>query len=92
MSWARLRLGRGPYTVSQCAPNAEFANQLASIAREVRDAATNGRWAVDWAQFNGKMDCGTYACQASDYVQAVRYYCQAISFIMGELRQQRRAK
>ena len=63
-----------------------------SIAREVRDAATNGGWAVDWAQFNGRMDCGTYTCQASDYVQAVFYYCQAISFIMGELRQQRRAK
>ena len=66
LSWARLHR-RGPYAVSQCAPNAEFANQLASIAREVRDAATNGHWAVDWAQFNGKMDSGTYASQASDY-------------------------
>ncbi len=89
-NWARLRHGRAPYAVSQCSPNSEFANQLASIAREVRDAATSGRWAVDWSQFNEKMDCGTYACQASDYVQAVFYYCQAISFIMGELRQQRK--
>ena len=92
LSWARSHHGCGPYVVSQCSPNAEFAKQLASIAREVRDAATNGRWAVDWVQFNGKMDCGTSACQASDYVQAVSCFCQAISFIMGELRQQRRAR
>ena len=70
-------------------PNAEFTNQLASIAREVRDAATmdGGRGLGPVQRENGLRDVCLPGLRLRP---GRRYYCQAISFIMGELRQQRK--
>jgi len=89
--WSGQPLGRGPYTSAQAAPSAEFVNQLATVARELREAATKGQWAVDWTRFNAQMDRGTAATQTGDFVQAIRQYCQSISFMMAELKRQRRS-
>ncbi len=87
--WKGQHLGRGPYMVTQAVPNAEFASQLASVARELRAAAATESWTVDWSRFNAQMDLGAAASQAGDYAQAVRQYCQSISYLMAELKRQR---
>jgi protein phosphatase len=90
--WGGRPLGRGPYAVAQCAPDAALAEQLASLARELRDAAVQENWTVDWAQFNAQMDRGAAAGQAGDYAQTVRQYCHSISFVMTELKRQRQER
>jgi Flp pilus assembly protein TadD len=57
----------------------------------LREAATKGQWAVDWTRFNAQMDRGTAATQTGDFAQAIRQYCQSISFMMAELKRQRRS-
>jgi protein phosphatase len=93
--WKEQPLGRGPYTATQCVPNAEFAGQLAAVARELRDttqeAAASENWTVDWNRFNAQMDQAAAASQAGDHAQAVRQYGLAISFLMAELKRQRPA-
>ncbi len=90
LQWTAQLLGRGPYTVAQSVPNPEFAKQLAGVARELRDAATGENWTVDWGRFNAQMDRATAASQEGNYAQATGQYAQAISFLMAELKQQRR--
>jgi protein phosphatase len=91
LQWKGQPLGRGPYMVAQAVPNAEFTSQLASVARELRTAAATESWSVDLSRFNAQMDLGAAASQAGDYHQAVRQYCQSISFLMAELKRQRHA-
>ena len=89
--WNQHPLGRGPYTATQCVPNAQFTNQLAGVARELRDKiqeAADENWTVDWNRFNGQIDQAVAASQGGDHAQAVRLYGQAISFLMAELKRQ----
>ncbi len=89
--WNQHPLGRGPYTATQCVPNAQFTNQLAAVARELRDKiqeAADENWTVDWNHFNGQIDQAVAASQGGDHAQAVRLYGQAISFLMAELKRQ----
>jgi protein phosphatase len=89
-AWGGRPLGRGPYTATQCVAGAELANQLASLARELRNAAVKEDWNPDWTHFNAQMDRGAAACQAGDFAQAIRQYCQSISFLTAELKRQPR--
>ena len=81
-------LGRGPYTAATCAPSIGFVHGLADLVRELREAAGRDKWAVDWSRFNGHLQRATAATQTADYPQAVQHYCQAISFMMAQLKQQ----
>ena len=92
LPWGGRPLGRGPYAVVQCAPDAALAEKLAALARELRDAAVQENWTVDWTQFNAEMDRGSAAGQAGDYAQTVRQYCHSIIFLMAELKRQRQEK
>jgi serine/threonine protein phosphatase PrpC len=86
------RLGRGPYTASPCEVDAEFVGHLLGVTDQLRDAATNEHWAVDWMRFNAHQDRAIAAVKAGDYPEAVREHCHAISFMMSELRSQRARK
>lgn len=85
-------LGRGPHRRYHCPVDAAFAEKLAQLLREVRDAATAEDWAIDWFQFNGRCDRAVNAVEGEDYGTAVQEYCRAISFMMSELRNQRKKK
>jgi len=85
-------LGRGPYTACNCAANAQFVERLVGITHQLRDAAIQEAWAVDWNRFNAHHDRAVAAAVAADYAEAVREHCHAISFMMGELRHQRGRK
>lgn len=85
-------LGRGPYKACDCTPDAPFAQQLAGLAGELRQAAVAGDWNVDWSRFNARNEAGGAAVTAGDFGRAVREYCHAISFMMSELKAQRSRK
>ena len=86
------RFGRGPYTSCDCTPNAQSVARLARIVQQLRDAAANEDWDVDWSRFNVFGVQAAQAIEAADYTQAVRQHCAAINFMMGELRAQRGKK
>lgn len=83
-------LGRGPYTACDCKADAQFVERLVDVTHQLRDAAVQEEWEIDWSHFNGHHDRAVAAVVASDYSVAVREHCHAISFMMGELKSQRK--
>jgi protein phosphatase len=81
-------LGRGPYASTTCSADGRFVGQLGDIVQQLRDAAIREDWTVDWQQFDALPDQAAAASQAGDHARAVRKYCQAISFMMTELKHQ----
>lgn len=85
------RFGRGPYVSVDCAPNAAMADELGKVFQELRDVATNRNARIEWDRFNRYGSDADAAKRAGDFKEAVRQYCSAISFMIGQLRQPRRA-
>ena len=86
------RFGRGPYSARACVINNEFVDKLAKVVKQLREAATEENWAVDWSRFN-QFDARAMACaEHKDYAGAVREYGHAMSFMMAEIRNQRKKK
>ncbi len=83
------RYGRGPFTAVLCSPSEEFVQRLAETLRELREAAARDEVSIDTAAFNAILDRAIAANQAGDYAQAVRYYCQAISFLVAQCKRKR---
>src|SRR5262249_41121220 len=81
-------LGKGPYTSTPCTPNHELAQKLAATLNELRDAANDGDWAINWGPLDDSCRQAQKAEEAGNFVEAVRHYCRAISFVMSELRAQ----
>jgi protein phosphatase len=82
-------LGKGPYTACDCHADGRFVERLVDITHQLRDAAIQEDWSVDWGRFNAHHDRAVSAAMASNFVEAVREHCCAISFMMSELRRQR---
>ena len=82
------RYGRGPYTATICTPSTEFVAHLAGVLRELRDAASQADLTLDAEGLHASQDRATAANQAGDFSQAIRYYCQAISFVLSEFKRQ----
>ncbi len=82
-------LGKGPYTACQCKADAQFVERLVSLTHQLRDAAIQEAWNLDWDRFNGHHDRAVAAALGGEYPEAVRQHCHAISFMMAELRAQR---
>lgn len=85
------RLGKGPYRKALCKPSAEFVQTLSSIVQELRSAAEEAGWQVNWEPFEALRQTAETAMRARRPADAVRSYAKAVSFIMNELRNQRRA-
>jgi len=83
-------LGKGPYTACDCRADGLFVERLVDVAHQLRDAAIQEEWQVDWSRFNAHYDQAVAAAVAGDYPQAIRQHCHAISFMMAELRNQRK--
>lgn len=86
------RFGRGPYRVYSCNADAKFTHTLSSLTQELREAAKAEKWGVDWEQFNTHCELAAKAAGEQNYTNAIREYCLAMSFMMSELRNQRRRK
>ena len=83
------RLGKGPHSTIDCHPSAKFAGDLMSMIEQLREAAIEEHWSIDWNQFNGLCQAGKHDVEQQDFSGAVRHYAAALQFMMGELRHQR---
>lgn len=81
-------LGKGPYSSVTCRADGEFVDGLGEIVRQLREAATEEEWTVDWPRFNALLAEASAAQRAGSHPQAVRGYCQVISFMMAQLKLQ----
>ena len=81
-------LGKGPYANCRCMPDALFANELAGMAIDLRQAAEQERWPIDEAHFNDLVGQAAEAVSSRDYAVAVRQYCRAISYLFARRRAQ----
>jgi protein phosphatase len=83
---------RGPYVSLTVAPHAGFVEHLTNEYQQLRDAASNKDWDVDWSRVLDFGRKAAAAAEAKDLPTAVQNYCRAISFLMTELRSQQRRK
>jgi hypothetical protein len=81
-------LGRGPYSETVSRPDHEFLLKLAHTVDELREAAREGDWVIDWRTFDDFVAQALAADKSKQYVEGVRFFCRAISFMMNELRTQ----
>jgi serine/threonine protein phosphatase PrpC len=81
-------LGRGPYTSTVCPPSAELARSLAGTLDELREAAREGDWTINWQPLDESCRAAGQASQLKKFDEAIRQYCRGISYVMNELRSQ----
>jgi protein phosphatase len=86
---AGAKLGKGPHTQVECQPNKTFVSDLARLVSQLRDAATEGNWSLDWSSFNTYNRQAEAAAEKEDHAQALRDYARALRAMMNELRNQR---
>ena len=65
---------------------------MARIIEPLREEATQQKWDIDWARFNGFCSEAKASAARNDLAGAVRSNCHAISFMMQELRNQRQKR
>jgi len=85
-------LGKGPYTSTNCKPDHQLVLKLVATLDELRAAAREGSWAIDWAPLDDSCKLAAAADRAGDFTNSVRHNCRAISYMMNELRQQQKKK
>ena len=81
-------LGRGPYTNVDCRPTHALVQKLKATLDELREAARTGEWTIEWQRLDEVYRQAMAADQRSDFTEAVRQFCRAISHMMNELRLQ----
>jgi len=82
------RLGKGPHAHAMCKGGGEFVGTLSGVLDELRAAAQESNWAIDWSRFGEFRNAAGKAAGSGDHSEAVRHYAKAISFMMDELRHQ----
>jgi protein phosphatase len=82
-------LGKGPYTSTECQVTETFVAELRKLVDQLRDAATEGNWSLDWSKFNAYGRQAEAETTKGDLVEAVRNYGRALRAIMNDLRNQR---
>ena len=85
-------LGKGPYTSTTCEPDHQLVQKLRATLDELREAAREGSWNINWDPLDDSCRRATSADGAGDFREAVRHNCRAISYMMNELRQQQKKK
>jgi hypothetical protein len=86
------RFGRGPYTAVVCPPSPEFVRHMAETLRELREAAEQADLTNYSEGLNVLLGRAAAGNQTGDYAQAVRYYCQGISFLLDEFKRQGKSR
>ncbi len=81
--------GKGPYVSVEAVPGPTVPETLQKVVQELRTAAANSQWQIDWEQFNQWETDGQSALQNTQFDQAVLHFSRAIICMMQQLRQQR---
>jgi hypothetical protein len=85
-------LGKGPYTNTACKADPELVQKLTDTLDELRQAARDGQWDIDWEPLDEATKLSAAAAANGNYIEAVRQDCRAISHMMSELRHQQKKK
>jgi len=83
------RLGRGPHTSLECKPDGHFVAELLSMIEQLRQAAVEEQWAIEWYRLEAHLRQGKQAVAERDFPEAVREHASALHFMMNQLRNQR---
>jgi serine/threonine protein phosphatase PrpC len=83
-----VKHGKGPYRSTDCTATANIADRLAKVVNQLRDAAAEEAWQIDWDRFNSYGARALAAGQRNNYSETVREHCRAVSFMMDQLRHQ----
>lgn len=89
---AARQLGKGPYVRVQSPAGAAFVEKLADMVRQLAAATEEEKWSVDREKFDDYCRRAADAVRARQYSQALREYARAMSFMMQQLRSQRKKK
>lgn len=81
-------LGRGPYTHDPVAAAGPFADKLAQLSEQLREAAGSQDWSIGWEPFHRQITAAQ-ADRNERPLDALRGYARAIIYMMNELRAQR---
>jgi protein phosphatase len=82
-------LGKGPHIKVECPPGEAIVAELKKLVDQLRDAATEGNWSLDWSKFNAFSKQAQAEAEQRNFPQAVRDYSRALRSMMSELRNQR---
>ena len=86
MVGAGQRFGRGPYVRIASSASEEVVDELVDIIQQLRDAAVEQKWNVDWPHVDGLCNTAESAKSSGDLGNAVSNYSRAVSFMMEQLR------
>lgn len=84
------RYGRGPHRRYKIQPNEEFVSRLETTIAELREAAAENNWPLDWdklEKYSGKCQ---QAQQEKDWRRAVQYYSAMVQQVMEAVRRRQR--
>jgi len=81
-------LGRGPYVSCDATADLAFTTKLAEMTQQLRDAAAQSTWNIDWQAFCDHESRAAGAARDGKYLEATREYCRAITCMMEQLRHQ----
>jgi protein phosphatase len=80
--------GRAPYVSVDCRPSAALVAEFARLTGQLREAASEEKWKIDWPRFEALQHSAMAASEQQRLGDALHEYSRAISFMMSELRKQ----
>lgn len=80
--------GRAPYVSVDCRPSAALVAEFARLTGQLREAASEEKWRIDWPRFETMQHSAMAASEQQRLGDALHEYSRAISFMMSELRKQ----
>ena len=80
-----LRLGNGPHVTVDCPATETFTDKLAKIVEELREAAVENEWTIDWVQLDTHCEQAVRAASARDHRTSIKAYGRAIHAMITEL-------
>ncbi len=78
--------GKGPYVSVPCKFHGRLAESLCGVLAELRQAAEEKKWQLDWSRFDAAQADAEDALAAAQYTIAVQKFSNAITSTMRELR------
>ncbi|HTU23936.1 MAG TPA: protein phosphatase 2C domain-containing protein [Pirellulales bacterium] len=82
--------GAGPYRRYDGAQAAETLGEFNQLLAQLREAAREQNWLIDWPRLETFLSAASTARGAGDLTAATRQTALAISFLMDQIRQQRK--
>ncbi len=87
---ARSRLGRGPHGSWDVTPDASFVDELRKILQQLKDAAAEEDWKMDWNIVAALERRAQQSSEKNDFEHAIADLGRAVTHIMQELKKQQR--